>query len=213
MSKETSTSSIISPNKFLTRNRKIGASIIIFVSIISILLVYNFANVDYFECENDNCIKIYGNVKETVYIEQSDLLSNHFKTEQLDDFYVYNRFHNDHTIDIIGVQIWDILNDLNIYFDNTTRLIFEAQDGYRSPSLPISILKNFPDCVLLVTHEDGRLLKDKASGGDGPIICAVSYDEVFENQEVLDYFEEELGTDFVYNSAYKVKWLTAIQII
>ena len=213
MSKETPTSLSNTQHKILTRNRKIGASIIIFISIITILLVYNFANVDYFECDEDNCIKIYGNVKEDAYIGRSDLLSGEFKIVEIDGFYVYNRFHNTYTVDIIGVQIWDILNRLDIYYDNTTRLIFESQDGYRSPSLPISIMKNFPDCVLLVTHEGGKLLKDKSSGGDGPIISAVSYNEVFENQEVLDFFDEELNQDFVYNSAYKAKWLTSIQVL
>ena len=131
----------------------------------------------------------------------------------MDDFYVLNSWSNNYTVDLIGVQIWDILTKLNLLNDNSTHIIFESSDGYRSPSFPISIMKNNPSCALLITHENGELIKSKSAGGDGPIISAISYDDVYENPEVLDIFDEELESSFVYNSAYKVKYLVAIQIL
>ena len=195
-------------------NRKIlYLSIFMFFTIMALLLTHNFSNESFSDIPDDDYyIKIYGNTKETVYIGYANLTNERFERESQNDFYVYNRYKNDYTVDIIGVQIWDILMSLNLLNDNSSHLIFESSDGYKSPSFPLLIMENNPHCALLIIMENGNILRNKSAGGDGPIISAVSYDEVYENSDVLNIFQEELHQDFVYNSAYKVKYLVAIQI-
>ena len=188
-------------------------SIFIFFTIMALLLAYKFSNSPYSDMPDDQpYIVIYGNVKEVVYIPYSTLLDDTFEKETINDFFV-QRIFNYYEVDIVGVQIWDIMQTLDLLNDNSTFLIFESPDGYKSVKFPISIMKNDPHCAFLITHEDGKLLEDKKSGGDGPIIGGITQNSIENNQEVIDIFKETYKEDFSYNSAYKVKYMSAIRVI
>ncbi|MCP4763985.1 MAG: hypothetical protein GY870_19590 [archaeon] len=196
---------------FTPRNIKIMASIIIFISIVGILFVYNWSLIPKNDCESD-CIVIYGNVSEEWSISVSSLRGIFYNREENMEFNMLNSYSTEWTILVSGVQLWDIFEKLDIINDNAEFIKFVASDGYFSPKLPIAIIRDNPESVILATHEDGELIKNKTQGGDGPIIPIVELDVVQNNETVIQIFEE-INEDFVHNSKYKVKYLSRIEII
>jgi len=77
---------------------------------------------------------------------------------------------------------------------------------------PIRLIRIHPEMVIIVTHEDGQLLKPKELGGDGPLTAAVDFDCIKDDSEVQQIFEDN-HQDFVHNSKFNVKYLDTIIVI
>ena len=168
-------------------------------------------------CDDTWCIKLYGDIDETIYVGLQYCLNDTYQTETDKEFFVKNSFDNDLTEKVTGVQLWDVIQKNKVDISNATVIVFYANDGYKSFALPIDIVKNHPSEVLIVTHEWGQKLKTKEDGGTGPLKIYVGYDVVVNDPAVIKIFEDtspkydpSVG---VYNSAYVVKYCNAIEFI
>jgi hypothetical protein len=204
--------------KLSPRNKKILLFSFVFVTVFGILFYYNWQQyqkeLNQFQssCSESNCLKIYGNVDDDLYIGISALLDDTFDREENIDFFMINRFSTEFSVKVSGVQLFDVLGKADILSGNATRIIFESIDGFKSFELPISIIKNNPTLILIVTHVNGVTIPSKDNGGDGPLKSVVSYDTIKNNTEIQQIFAEN-NVDFVFNTIYNVKYLSAIKII
>jgi len=195
----------------------------VYLLIILVLFQFNWNQLNSTNDNNNNnnsntssepCyLRIYGNILEEKSIPYSAMVGNNYTRIENDPYEFLNSVGTRYNATISGVSLYSIL----IYYSlltNTSRYIqFEADDGYKSPKLPLSILIDHPNSVLIATHENGVTYKAKAAAGDGPLVSAVRLDVIQNNQEVKDFLAEIGRADFVYNTAYKVKYLTAIYVV
>ena len=98
--------------------------------------------------------------------------------------------------------------------DNVTHIQFRANDGYKRPKLPISVMRNFPDDVLILTHIRNARIKPKEEGGDGPLLGYCSLSALQSNEEIIQWCAEnnDYGGTHVYNTMFKVKYFVAIEV-
>lgn len=158
-------------------------------------------------------LKIYGNVAREQFIPYSAIAGNNYTRIENEPFEFLNSFGTRYNATISGVSLYSILIYYSLLTNTSTNIQFEADDGYKSPKLPISIMINNTNSVIIATHEKGVAYKSKSTGGDGPLVSAVKLNVIQNNQEVIDYLAEIGRADFVYNTAYKVKYLTAIYVV
>lgn len=199
------------------RTRNIIIATIIFSAILGSLFYYNWnlymETKDQFkECDDSCCLRITGNVSDDKFIGISYLLNGSFTRLENVEFYVLNSFGTEYNKTISGVILLDILDLYNLLGDDAEYIRFQALDGYKSYNLPIRLIKDNPEMVIIVTHEDGQLLKSKEMGGNGPLMVAVNYDCIKDDSEMQQIFEDK-NQDFVHNSKYNVKYLDTIIVI
>ncbi len=92
--------------------------------------------------------------------------------------------------DYRGTPLMELLVGQGLY-ENATGVAVRAADGY-SRSFSISELD---EGILLVYEKDGKELKGRSEGGDGPIRLIVS--------------QEHAGT---FNAQYSVKWVSEVVV-
>lgn len=194
----------------------IGASFIFF-SVLGTLFIYNWnqyqANRDQFkDCNDAWCLKISGNVNYDMFVGISYLLNDSFARVENQEFQILNSFETKYNKTLSGVVLWDVLNQTGLLRDNSTLIRFQASDGYKSIELPLRIIQNFPEMIIIVTHIDGQLIPYKENGGDGPLMAGVDYPSIINDNELEQIFSDS-QQDFVYNSQYNVKYLDSIIII
>jgi len=194
--------------------------VIVYFLIILVLFEYNWNQLNLNNSNNNSnnssepCyLKIYGNIVEEKTIPYSAIAGNNYTRIENDPFEFLNSVGTRYNATISGVSLYSLLIYYSLLTNTSKYIQFEADDGYKSPKLPLSILINNPNSVLIATHENGVVYKSKSAGGDGPLVSAVKLDAIQNNQEVIDTLAEIGRADFVYNTAYKVKYLTAIYVI
>ncbi len=202
----------------LTNRRKIALMIfgIVFFASIGGLFAYNWQQRQdilskFQDCEDDWCLRIYGNVQSELLIGISYLLNDTFERRENVSFHQLNMYNNTREFNISGVVLWDILKKSGIVGTDASSFRFESTDGYETYLLPISILKEHSDEILIVTHIDGEIIPYQADGGDGPLKVAVFMEAIQENPSVQKTFDE-YNQNFVHNSKFSVKYLNMIQI-
>lgn len=186
-----------------------------------VLFEYNWNQLNSNNSNNNNSnnsselcyLRIYGNIIEEKSIPYSAMVGTNYSRIENDPYEFLNSVGTRYNATISGVSLYSILMYYSLLTNTSTYIQFEADDGYKSPKLPLSILKNQPNSVLIATHENGVAYKAKSAAGDGPLVSAVRLDVIQNNQEVIDFLAEIGRADFVYNTAYKVKYLTAIYIV
>ncbi len=193
-----------------------GASIIFFI-ILGSLFIYNWMEYQairekFEDCDDSWCVYISGNVNYEMFVGISYMLNDSFSRVENREFQFFNSFGTRYNKTLSGVVLWDMLNQPNFLTDDANLIRFEASDGYKSIELPISIIRDFPEMVILVTHIDGQLIETKEDGGDGPLMAAVDFPSIMDNEEIIKIFEDH-QQDFVYNSLYNVKYLDSIIVI
>ena len=198
-----------------SRKKKIIAASVIFFSILISLFIYNWASyqVQFDECNDPNgCIRIYGNVIDEKFVPISDLQNDGtFTYIDSQEYKIVNAWTTEYNKSVAGVSLNNIFKTLEIIPDNATYIQFEAVDNFKSFKLPIEVVRNFPNQVLLINKEDGKILEPKSDGGEGPIKGFVSLPALQNNQNVTEVFAEN-GEDTVYNSVFNVKYLSAVRV-
>ena len=199
------------------RSRNIIIAIIIFSAIFGSLFYYNWnlymETKDQFnECDDSCCLRITGNVSDEKFIGISYLLNESFTRVEDIEFHVVNSFEKEYNRTLSGVMLLDILTLYNLLGDEAEYIRFKSMDGYTTFNFPIRLIRNNPEMVIIVTHEDGQLLKSKESGGIGPLAAAVDFDCIKDDSEMQQIFEDN-HQDFVHNSKFNVKWLDTIEVI
>ncbi len=200
-----------------TRSRNIIIAIIIFSAIFGSLFYYNWnlymETKDQFnECDDSCCLRITGNVSDEKFIGISYLLNESFTRVEDIEFHVVNSFGTEFNRTLSGVMLLDILTLYNLLRDEAEYIKFKSMDGYTTYNFPIRLIRNNPEMVIIVTHEDGQLLKSKESGGIGPLAAAVDFDCIKDDSEMQHIFEDN-HQDFVHNSKFNVKYLDTIEVI
>jgi len=203
--------------KMKARTRNIIIATIIFSSIFGSLFIYNWnlymETKDQFkECDDSSCLRITGNVSNEKFIGISYLLNETFTRVEDVEFYVLNNVENEENRTLSGVVLLDILKLYNLLREDAEYIRFQSIDGYTSLNFPIRLIRNNPEMVIIVTHEDGQLLKSKDSLGDGPLAAAVDFDCIKDDSEVQQIFKDN-HLDFVHNSKFNVKYLDTIIVI
>lgn len=188
---------------------------LIFFSTIGILFAYNWQIrqdlLQKFEaCEDDWCVRFYGNVQQEMFVGISYLLNDTFERVENVSFHQVNMYNNTSDFNVSGVKLWDIVSELRIISSEAETFRFEALDGYATYELPINILRNFPDKILIITHIDGELIKPQEEGGSGPLKVAVFMEAILDNPQIEATFEK-YNQEFVHNSKFSVKYLNMIQ--
>ena len=199
------------------RTRNIVIATIVFSSIFGSLFIYNWnlymETKDQFKvCDDSSCLRITGNVSNEKFIGISYLLNESFTRVENVEFNVVNAMGNEEIRNISGVILLDILKLYSLLGDDAEYIRFQSMDGYTTFNFPIRLIRNHPEMVIIVTHEDGQLLKPKELGGDGPLAAAVDFDSIKDDSEVQQIFED-YNQDFVHNSKYNVKYLDTIIVI
>ena len=203
--------------KISKRKLTILGAALIFFSVLGTLFVYNWnqylkVREQFKDCNDSWCVNLTGNVNYEMSIGISYLLNDTFDRIENREFQILNRVETQYNKTMSGVILWDILNQTDFLRDNSTLLRFQASDGYRSFEIPIRIIKEFPEMVIIVTHIDGQRINLKENGGDGPLMGGVDYPCITNDPELEQIFSDR-QQDFVYNSQYNVKYLDTIIII
>ena len=203
--------------KFSRRNQAIGIISLIFFSSLGALFIYNWQEYQrlqekFEECTDSYCLYISGNVNYEMFIGITSLLNGTFPRVEDAEFQVLNSYGNEYNRTVSGVPLWYLLNQTYLLKEDSLHIRFQASDGYKSLELPIQVLQNFPEMVLVVTHVDGELLDYKEDGGDGPLMAAVNFPSIADNTDVEQIFTN-WHQDFVHNSKYNVKNLDSIIVI
>jgi hypothetical protein len=203
--------------KISRRNLKILLSSLVFLSILVPLIAVNLIEfqqrVLLMQCGESWCIRIYGNVKEEFNIGLSYFEKNDpFDYISVDSVAMLNRVGTSWTQAYAGVSLSDIFELTDCIPDNATLLRFEAVDGYKSFNLPIRIVTDNPDQIIICNSENGQILATKEQGGEGPLKSYVPL-ELIQNDAEVQQIYSDVGLDTVFNSAFSVKWLDAIYII
>lgn len=188
---------------------------LIFFSTLGVLFAYNWQIrqdllTKFKVCDDDWCIHFYGNVDQEMFVGISYLLNDTFERVENVPFHQVNMYNNTMDYNVSGVKLWDIISDLRILTSEAKSFRFEAIDGYVSYELPIEILRNFPDRILIITHINGKLIPPQEEGGSGPLKVAVFMDAIADNPEIEATFEK-YNQEFVHNSKFSVKYLNMIQ--
>ncbi len=158
---------------------------------------------------SEDTVHFYGDgVKNSLNISRSALLNETYITYQDIHYLFLNRANTTYNLTITGVSLADILQTNDVLRDNATYVQFVGVDGAKSFYIPLRIILADVQNVLIVTEEDG------GSPDDGPLKIAVFMDAIENDTELIQYFQENCapGEDFVHNSKYAWKWLTAIHI-
>ncbi|MHA1672515.1 MAG: hypothetical protein ACTSYI_02720 [Promethearchaeota archaeon] len=158
---------------------------------------------------SQNIIHFYGDgVKNPLNVSHSALLNETYTTFRNIPYLSLNRVNITDNLMITGVSLADILQTNDILRDNATYVQFVGVDGAKSFYFPLRIILADVQNVLIVTEENG------GSPVDGPLKIAVFMDAIENDTELIQYFQENCapGEDFVHNSKYAWKWLTAIHI-
>ncbi|MHA1720283.1 MAG: hypothetical protein ACTSWX_04935 [Promethearchaeota archaeon] len=200
-----------------TRTRNLIIASIVFSAILGTLFYYNWNRYIetknlFKECNDTCCLRFTGNVIDEKFIGISYLLNGSFERVENAEFHVVNSVGTEYNITVSGVKLWDILKIFNLLGDDAKYIRFQSIDGYITYNFPIRLIRNNPELVLIVTHEDGQLLKPKEKGGDGPLKVAIDYDCIKDDPEMQRIFEEN-HQDFVHNSKFNVKNLDTIIVI
>ena len=203
--------------KMKARTRKIIIAVIIFSSIFGTLFIYNWNQYmetkdQFLECDDSSCLRITGNVSNEKFIGISYLLNESFDRVEDVEFHVVNSVGTEYNRTLSGVMLLDILKLYNLLRDDAEYIRFQSMDGYTTFNFPIRLIRNHPEMVIIVTHEDGELLESKESGGNGPLAAAVDFDCIKDDLEVQQIFKD-YNQDFVHNSKYNVKYLDTIIVI
>ncbi|TFH30880.1 MAG: hypothetical protein E4G98_01230 [Promethearchaeota archaeon] len=157
----------------------------------------------------DDKIHLYGDgIKNPINVSHSALLNETYTTFLNISYLFLNRVNTTYNLKISGVSLANILQTHDILQDNATYVQFVGNDGAKSFYLPLRIILADVQNVLIVTEEDG------GAPDDGPLKIAVFLDAIVNDTEMIQYFHENCapGEDFVHNSKYAWKWLTAIHI-
>ena len=199
------------------RTRNIIIATIIFSSILGSLFYYNWSQYakikeDFEDCDDSYCIRIMGNVNFEIFIGISYLLNDTFTLVENVEFHVVNSVGTEYNRTLSGVMLLDILTLYNLLGDEAEYIRFQSMDGYKTYNFPIRLIKDNPEMVIIVTHEDGKLLNPKELGGNGPLMAAVDYDCIKNDSEMQQIFEDK-NQDFVHNSKFNVKYLDTIIVI
>jgi hypothetical protein len=113
---------------------------------------------------------------------------------------------------VAGVSLADILQKTNFISEDAKYIQFQANDGFSSFKLPLQVVYDNPQYVLLIHRVNGQDLGFKEEGDDGPIMGFVALEAIQNNPEIIKIFQEN-GQDAIYNSVYNVKWVSTILII
>jgi len=198
-----------------SRKKKIIIASVIFFSILISLFAYNWLAFqgEFDECDDPNdCIRIYGNVINEKFVSGSEIQNNVlFTYVESQEYDMLNSWGTEYSKTVSGVSLNSIFERLSIIPINATYIQFEAVDNFKSFKLPIEVVRNFPNQVLLINKEYGRILKPKSDGGEGPIKGFVSLPALQNNQNVTEVFAEN-GENTVYNSVFNVKYLSAVRV-
>ena len=199
------------------RTRNIIIATIIFSAIFGSLFYYNWdlymeTKNQFKECDDSSCLRITGNVSNDKFIGISYLLNDSFTRVEDVEFHVVNSVGTEYNRTLSGVMLLDILMLYNLLGDDAEYISFKSIDLYTTFNLPIRLIRENPEMVIIVTHEDGQLLKSKELGGNGPLAAAVDYDCIKDDSEMQQIFEDK-NQDFVHNSKFNVKYLDTIIVI
>jgi len=206
------------------RNAGIAIFIVAFSTAVVITFLYDW-NIAYppasqqsqsgkWVCVNETwCVTISGDVQSVVHIGLSKLQNGSTFTYVPDKQYpMVNSVGTQYNATFAGISIADIFNKTKVLLPNATMLDFMGSDGYASFELPISVVLDNPNDVLLANRENGQVLGTKADGGDGPIMSFVALEALQGNSQVASIFRSN-GESKVYNSLYAVKWCNSIVIL
>ncbi|MHA1520001.1 MAG: hypothetical protein ACTSRK_07435 [Promethearchaeota archaeon] len=158
---------------------------------------------------SDKILHFYGEgVINPLNVSYDALLDGTYTTFRDIPYLFLNRVNTTYNLTITGVSLADILQTNNILRENATYVQFVGVDGAKSFYFPLRIILADVKNVLIVTEEDG------AAPDDGPLKIAVFMEGIVNDPEMIQYFQENCapGEDFVHNSKYAWKWLTAIRI-
>ncbi len=199
------------------RTQKIIIATIIFSAFFGALFYYNWnlymkTKEQFKECDDTSCLRITGNVNDDKFIGISYLLNESFTRVEDVEFHVVNSVGTEYNRTLSGVMLLDILNLYNLLGEDAEYIRFQSMDGYTTYNFPIRLIRENPEMVIIVTHEDGKLLESKAKGGNGPLAAAVDYDCIKDDSELQRIFEDK-NQDFIHNSKFNVKYLDTIIVI
>lgn len=170
-----------------------------------------------FKPGDEKYFHIYGNtgsLKQNISIPMNSLYDGSFMIKEYINATFLNAFGRQYEEDIRGVVINEIFTRYDLMYENVTHIQFIAIDGYKSPKLPISVMKENPEEVLILTHIDGVQIKPKIKGGDGPLVGYCSLAVLQSNEEIIQWCAEnnDYGGTHVYNTMFKVKYFVAIEV-
>ena len=201
-----------------SRNKKIIVVGIIYIGILASVIGWNWIQyqnrLQLSPCEDESwCVRVYGNVKEELSIGIS-YLTNNETFDYIPDTYfnMSNSWGTQYRRIYSGISVADILQSTQIIGPDAKYIQFESNDGFSSFLLPLQVVLENPQSVLLVHREGRQEIESKENGGDGPIMSFVALDILQNNTEILLIFQEN-GQDFAYNSVYNVKYCNSIKII
>lgn len=193
-----------------SRSTVIGLGLFILILFSSIYHVSGTISQDELsQLYSDNLLQIYGEgVSSPVNISLTALRNGTYTTYYDVEYFFLNRVGTNYTSTISGVSLGDILNSSVSLLDNASYIRFVGSDGAKSFYLPLRIINAHPEMVLLMIEENGETPED------GPLKAAVLMDAIENDGEMIEYFLENCapGENFVHNSKYAWKWLTAIEI-
>ncbi len=158
---------------------------------------------------NNQILHFYGDgVMESFNISKTALLNNTYETCKNLNFTWLNKMGTKNYLQISGVFLYSIFNNLDVLNDNATYIRFVGNDGYKSYYFPIRIMKNNTHSVIITTEENGEVPPK------GPIESNVLYESIVNDSEMIAMFKElgASGENFVYNSLFNVHYLSAIEI-
>ncbi|MHA1683088.1 MAG: hypothetical protein ACTSUE_19270 [Promethearchaeota archaeon] len=165
------------------------------------LLVYNY-NLSQNRNPTPWSVVVFGSgTSGNVTIPYDDLTSGFYTIVNDVAFFINNRLNFNYTYMYTGVSVWDLLEKSGVLAPNATGIRFWSEDNYRCEVIPINLVQNHKFQVILGYIQDGKFLKSKVQGGDGPL------------RSVINFTVSQLMEPPTYNSQFWVKYTNAIEVI
>lgn len=163
----------------ITRNQKIALFFGSLILVTAGLVTYSVITSDspLFLGVQDWKIEINGAVEQEVSVPYEALYNGTYDTITK-EFYFINDYGTEYNIEFTGVKLWDILQDAANLTEGADYLYFYSIDEYFTPRMELNLVENNPEDCILAFKEEGKWLKPKNRGGDGPVRAIVGYDLV-----------------------------------
>ena len=133
---------------------------------------------------------------ENVSVSYADLNGSRFPRHDV-PVMTRNTFGTDNTFIASGVRLVDLIDGLEIQHGNANGIRFIATDGFESPFLPLDLVLENPELVIVYNAMDGEYLEGEDENGDGPL-------RVVMNWSVLAP---------VPNDPFHAKWLERVEFV
>ncbi len=147
-------------------------------------------------------LKIYGSgTTDEILVPYSDIVSDKYLSVQDGEFVILNKFNFTYTFFYSGASIWDILEDNGVVAGYATQLRFVASDNYKSEFIPLSLVRDNPNLVIIGYEENGKILEEQSKGGTGPLRSMVNLSVTIQMSPPT------------YNSQFWVKYVNGIEVI